>query len=97
MYSKQVIIEDKERLKLWSIDVLATKASNFQSNIRIKKIEKDANCKSFEEILNMISRKGCIIEIKAEGIDEKKAVNELVDLIENQFEKEPQQYLFFLD
>lgn len=97
MYSKQVIIEHKERIKLWSIDVLATKASNFQSRIRIKRVEKDVNCKSFEEIFNMISRKSAIIEITAEGIDEEQAVNELVDLIENQFEKEPQQYLFFLD
>lgn len=97
MYSKRVIIKDNERIKLWPVDVLWTKASNFQADIKIRKIEKEANCKSYEEISNMISNKEWILEVAAEGIDEEKAVNEIVDLFENQFDEERQQYEFFLD
>lgn len=97
MYSKRVIIKDKERVKLWPVEILSTKASNFQSDIKIKKVEKEVNCKSYEEIFNMISNKEWILEIMAEGIDEVNAVNEIVDLFENRLEEERQQYQFFLD
>lgn len=97
MYLKRVIIKDKERIKLWRVDILSAKASKFKSDIKIKEIEKEADCKSYEDILKLISNKGCILEIAADGVDEERAVNEIVNLVENHFEEERQQYQYFLD
>lgn len=98
MYSKRVVIKDDQTIKSWLIESLSTKARIFKSNIKIKKVEKEVDCKSSPEVWRMITSKECIIEIVAYGIDEKKAVNDLVDLLEKEFkEEEQQQYMFFLD
>jgi phosphotransferase system HPr (HPr) family protein len=97
MYVKRVIIEDKERIKLWPADILSMKASNFQSNIKIKEIEKEVNCNSYKEIFDIILNKKCILAVVAEGIDDERAIDEIVDLIENQFGEEQYKYQFFLD
>lgn len=97
MYVKRVIIEDEEINKLWPADILSMKASNFQSNIKIKEIEKEINCNLYEEIFDIILNKKRILAIVAEGIDEERAIDEIVDLIENQFGEEQYKYQFFLD
>lgn len=97
MYVKRVIMEDKEKIKLHPIDMLQIKASNFQSDIKIKEVEKEVNYNSYEEIFDIILNNKCILAIVAEGIDVERAIDGIVDLIENQFGGERYKYQFFLD
>lgn len=97
MYAKLVISEDKERIKLRTADILQIKASNFQSDIKIKEIENEVNCNSYEESFDIILNKKCIWAIVMEGIDDESTIDEIVDLIENQFGDERYEYRFFLD
>ena len=63
-------------------------AKTFSSDIQIKALstdDKPANAKSILRVLSLGLSKGTNVEISAEGEDEEKAVNSLVELITSGF------------
>lgn len=63
-------------------------AKSFSSDIQIKALstdDKPANAKSILRVLSLGLSKGTNVEISAEGEDEEKAVNSLVELITSGF------------
>ena len=67
---------------------LAKIANEFESTIRVMKDGLEVNGKSIMGIMMLAAAEGNVIQIEAEGTDEKDAIRALGDLIENKFEEE---------
>jgi phosphocarrier protein len=67
---------------------LAKTANEFESTIRVMKDGLEVNGKSIMGIMMLAAAQGNVIQIEAEGPDEKDAMRALADLIENRFEEE---------
>ena len=67
---------------------LAKIANEFESTIRVLKDGLEVNGKSIMGIMMLAAAQGNVIQIEAEGPDEKDAIRALGDLIENKFEEE---------
>ena len=63
-------------------------ASKFKSTIKVKKGENTASAKSITNILLLEIKMNDDITISADGVDEKKAVKALVELINTKFGEE---------
>lgn len=87
MYIKTVTIINKSGLHARPATEFVGVASKFKSKIMIKKVGEanEANAKSIVILLTMAICKGCQVELKAEGEDEKEAVDTLAALIEKGF------------
>lgn len=83
MFSKQVTIKAKTGLHARPATLFIKEAAKFESKILVKKDAKEIDAKSIIGILSLGAAQGTVIEIKAEGTDEKAAVEALVNLIEN--------------
>jgi phosphocarrier protein len=59
------------------------KANEYKSTIFVEIYDKKVNAKSLLGVLSFINLYSQKIKISSEGIDEKKAVNSLADLVEN--------------
>ena len=62
-----------------------TCASQFQSEIRVKRGERTVSGKSIMGIMMLAASKGTTLEISAEGPDSSDAITALTTLIENKF------------
>ena len=67
---------------------LAKTANEFESTIRVMKDGLEVNGKSIMGIMMLAAAQGNVIQVEAEGPDEKDAIRALGDLIENQFDEE---------
>ena len=67
---------------------LAKAANDFESTIRVMKDGLEVNGKSIMGIMMLAAAQGNVIEVQADGPDEKQALQALGDLIENRFEEE---------
>jgi len=67
---------------------LAKIANEFESTILVMKDGLEVNGKSIMGIMMLAAAQGNVIQIEAEGPDEKDAIRALGDLIENKFEEE---------
>ncbi len=88
MYSKQVTVKNPSGLHARPGSDFVNLAAKFNSNIKVFKIDqpnKVANAKSIIFVLSLGIKKDTVIEIKAEGLDEIKAVDALVELVESGF------------
>lgn len=63
-------------------------ANEFESTIRVMKDGLEVNGKSIMGIMMLAAAEGNVIQVEAEGPDEKDAIRALGDLIENKFEEE---------
>jgi len=63
-------------------------ASEFNSNVVVKKDGKEANAKSILDVLSLGAEHGDVIGIEADGDDGEKAVETLVELVKNRFYEE---------
>ena len=63
-------------------------ANEFESTIRVMKDGLEVNGKSIMGIMMLAAAQGNVIQIEAEGPDEKDAIRALGDLIENKFDEE---------
>lgn len=63
-------------------------ANEFESTIRVMKDGLEVNGKSIMGIMMLAAAEGNVIQIEAEGPDEKDAIRALGDLIENKFDEE---------
>jgi len=66
----------------------AKTANAFQSTIHVLKDGLEVNGKSVMGIMMLAAAEGNVIQVEAEGPDEKQAIQALGDLIENKFDEE---------
>ena len=62
-------------------------ANEFESNIILKKDNKNADAKSIMKILMLSASKGASVEIIVDGSDQNKAMNAVVKLFKNGFDE----------
>ena len=67
---------------------MAKTANEFESAIRVMKDGLEVNGKSIMGIMMLAAAQGNVIQVEAEGPDEKEAIRALGDLIENKFDEE---------
>jgi len=82
---KEVTINNKYGLHSRPASALVKKASNFDSEIKLIYDGKEANTKSILGLMVLAIEPGAEVKIIAEGEDEKEALEELEELIENDF------------
>lgn len=85
MEEKEVTINNKYGLHSRPASALVKKASNFDSEIKLIYDGKEANTKSILGLMVLAIEPGAEVKIIAEGEDEKEALEELEELIENDF------------
>jgi len=67
--------------------MLVQKAANFKSEIRLKKDDREVNAKSILSVMTLAAEEGSFVTIKAEGEDQKQAVETLAQLFAAKFEE----------
>jgi phosphocarrier protein len=82
MFKKDAEIVNSLGIHARPASMLVKLASSFDSKVELKKDDVKVNAKSIMGVLMLASEQGDKVTIIAEGKDEKKAVNSLVDLIE---------------
>jgi len=82
MYEKKTKILNSLGIHARPASLLVKLASQFESKVELEKNNIEVNAKSIMGILMLASEKGQEIIVRAEGNDEEKAVNAIVDLIE---------------
>jgi phosphotransferase system HPr (HPr) family protein len=86
MLERTIIVKDKVGLHARTASLFAKRALLFNSEIKVVFNNKVANGKSMLSILSLGVAHGKEIKISANGEDEQKTVDSLVQLIENNFE-----------
>ncbi len=88
MYSRETIIVNKSGLHARPASDLTLKAKGFSSEITIVDLDKEAQEINVKSILKMLAAAipmGARVKIRAEGDDEKEAVDALILLIDSRF------------
>lgn len=89
MYKRATKVINKTGLHARPASDFTLKAKGFESEIQIRNLDDEAaeaiNAKSIMKILAAGIRSGAMIEISADGGDEKSAVDSLVALVESGF------------
>ena len=89
MVQRKVEIINILGLHLSAAALLVKKASEFESEIEIRKNDTVVDAKSIMAVLGLAASKGVELEITATGRDEEDALRQLVGLVEDKFyEKE---------
>lgn len=86
MIEKNIIVKEKNGIHARPAGILVKIAGKFKSNISIMSNEKKANAKSIMGIMALGVRENQEITIIADGEDEVEALNEVVKLVESNFE-----------
>jgi len=85
MIKKELKIINELGLHARASSKLTQLACKFASEIIIKKDKNKVNAKSMMEILMLAANKNSFIKIEIDGVDEKKALVAIEDLINNYF------------
>ena len=85
MYSKEVTLQNQVGLHARPATFFIQKANEFKSSIWVEKEERKVNAKSLLGILSLGITRGTAITVIADGLDEKDAVDALVELIDTNF------------
>jgi phosphocarrier protein HPr len=85
MISRNVIVINQLGLHARAATRLVNCASDFDSEIIIKKGPREVNGKSIMGVLTLAAATGTELTIEAEGTDEKHAVDAMIQLINNRF------------
>jgi phosphocarrier protein len=88
MVEQTVTIQNRAGIHARPSAMLVQAAKDFQSNIYLEKDNDRINGKSIMGILTLGAFFGSEIKIIAEGEDEQKALETMVNLINNKFEEE---------
>ncbi len=84
MYTREITVKNEVGLHARPATYFIQKANEFKSGIWVEKEERRVNAKSLLGVLSLGIVQGTAIMLIADGVDEKEAVDALVDLIENQ-------------
>ena len=88
MFVKDVVVQNKVGLHARPATFFIQKANEFKSSIWIEKEDRRVNAKSLLGILSLGIVGGTAIRIIADRVDEKDAVDGLVELVESGFTEE---------
>ncbi|MGC8866729.1 MAG: HPr family phosphocarrier protein [Elusimicrobiales bacterium] len=88
MIRKTVKVINEQGLHARPCRMISQLAMSYQCDIKLIKDGYEVNAKSIMGILSMAAPKDSIITIVADGIDEKKAVEEISHLFETKFDEE---------
>ena len=86
MSSRTVVISNDLGLHLRAAGTFVQVASQFEAEIWVERETMRANAKSIMSLLSLAAAKGTSLKITAEGADATEAVDELVSLVERNFE-----------
>ncbi len=88
MVEKTVKVKNKLGIHARPAALLVRTASRFNSDIWLVKNGQTVNGKSIMSVMSLAAEPGSQIIIRAEGEDEREAVEKLVSLFENKFEED---------
>ncbi|MBZ4662748.1 MAG: HPr family phosphocarrier protein [Caloramator sp.] len=83
MVEAKAIVQNKTGLHARPATIVVTESKKFKSNIFFKKGDKEVNIKSLLGLLSLAVKQGDEIVIKADGEDEREAVEVIKNLVEN--------------
>lgn len=86
--NRQVTLQNQTGLHARPAAIFVNQASKFKCDISVEKDGKRVNAKSIMGILSLGAVKGSTINIIANGIGEKEAVNTLAEIVERKFGEE---------
>ena len=84
MHTREITVKNEVGLHARPATYFIQKANEFKSGIWVEKEERRVNAKSLLGVLSLGIVQDTAITLIADGVDEKEAVDALVDLIENQ-------------
>ncbi len=87
MYMKEVTVNNQVGLHARPATFFIQKANEFKCSIWVEKDERRVNAKSLLGVLSLGVVKGTTINLIADGVDEKEAVDALVELFNNNFDE----------
>ena len=87
MYMKEVTVNNQVGLHARPATFFIQKANEFKSSIWVEKDERRVNAKSLLGVLSLGVVKGPTINLIADGLDEKEAVDALVELFNSNFDE----------
>ena len=87
MYMKDVNVQNQIGLHARPATFFIQKANEFKSSIWVEKEERRVNAKSLLGVLSLGIVGGTGIRIIADGVDEKRAADELAALVNSKFEE----------
>lgn len=85
MYMKEAVVNNQVGLHARPATFFIQKANEYKSSIWVEKDERRVNAKSLLGVLSLGIVKGTEIHLIADGVDEKEAVEALVELISSNF------------
>ncbi|MCD7928028.1 MAG: HPr family phosphocarrier protein [Oscillospiraceae bacterium] len=85
MYMKEVVINNQVGLHARPATFFIQKANEFKSSVWIEKEDRRVNAKSLLGVLSLGITKGTSVTLIADGLDEKEAVDDLAELIAQNF------------
>ena len=88
MVHRKVEVINSLGLHLRAAALLVKKASEFESDIAIRKDDLVVDAKSIMAVLGLEGTKGSELEITATGVDEEDAVSQLASLFKDRFHEE---------
>ncbi len=88
MLEEKLIIVNKLGLHARAAIKLVRLASQFKSDIQVKRKQNEVNAKSIMGVMLLAASKGNEIELIVDGVDEVTALAQLKDLINNGFGEE---------
>ena len=86
MYTREAVVNNQVGLHARPATFFIQKANEFKCSIWVEKDERRVNAKSLLGVLSLGVVKGTAINLIADGVDEKEAVDGLIDLISGNFE-----------
>ena len=87
MYMKEVTVNNQVCLHARPATFFIQKSNEFKSSIWVEKDERRVNAKSLLGVLSLGVVKGTTINLIADGLDEKEAVDALVELFNSNFDE----------
>ena len=87
MYMKEAIVSNQVGLHARPATFFIQKANEFKCSIWVEKDERRVNAKSLLGVLSLGIVKGTTINLIADGVDEKEAVEALVELLNSNFDE----------
>jgi phosphocarrier protein HPr len=87
LITRDIEIKNKLGLHARAAAKLVHCAAKFQSDIKIRKGDEEVDAKSILGILLLAAGRGAVITVKADGSDEKDAVDAIEKLIDAKFDE----------
>ena len=87
MYMKEAIVSNQVGLHARPATFFIQKANEYKCSIWVEKDERRVNAKSLLGVLSLGIVKGTTINLIADGVDEKEAVEGLIELLNSNFDE----------